>query len=219
MNPNDAREALARLKRLDKDDWATTWMEQGDKYMATASASESNDRAKAREAYLTAWRLYNFGGWPARDSPGKESSYQKSIDAYRAYARLLEPAAELIEIPFEGKKIVGYLRLPRRPGPHPVLISIGGLDQYKEFSALTLEALVLERGISFFAVDMPGTGEAPVSLDIGAERMYSKLIDVLSARSDLDLEAYRCVRRVHGEFVNHAAIGIWNRPRQWCRQA
>ena len=24
---------------------------------------------------------------------------------------------------------------------------------------------------------------------------------------------------VHGEFVNYAAIGIWNRPRQWCRQA
>jgi hypothetical protein len=25
--------------------------------------------------------------------------------------------------------------------------------------------------------------------------------------------------RVHGEFVNYAAIGIWNRPRQWYRQA
>jgi hypothetical protein len=25
--------------------------------------------------------------------------------------------------------------------------------------------------------------------------------------------------RVHGKFVNHAAIGIWNRPRQWYRQA
>jgi putative tryptophan/tyrosine transport system substrate-binding protein len=24
---------------------------------------------------------------------------------------------------------------------------------------------------------------------------------------------------VHGEFVNYAAIGIWNRPRQWCRRA
>jgi S-(hydroxymethyl)glutathione synthase len=24
---------------------------------------------------------------------------------------------------------------------------------------------------------------------------------------------------VHGEFVNYAAIGIWNRPRQWCRHA
>jgi hypothetical protein len=22
-------------------------------------------------------------------------------------------------------------------------------------------------------------------------------------------------KAVHGEFVNHAAIGIWNRPRQW----
>jgi hypothetical protein len=27
------------------------------------------------------------------------------------------------------------------------------------------------------------------------------------------------VTPVHGEFVNYAAIGIWNRPRQWCRQA
>ena len=27
------------------------------------------------------------------------------------------------------------------------------------------------------------------------------------------------VLAVHGEFVNYAAIGIWNRPRQWCRQA
>jgi DNA invertase Pin-like site-specific DNA recombinase len=24
---------------------------------------------------------------------------------------------------------------------------------------------------------------------------------------------------VHGKFVNYAAIGIWNRPRQWCRHA
>ncbi len=24
---------------------------------------------------------------------------------------------------------------------------------------------------------------------------------------------------VPGEFVNYAAIGIWNRPRQWYRQA
>jgi hypothetical protein len=26
-------------------------------------------------------------------------------------------------------------------------------------------------------------------------------------------------KAVHGEFVNYAAIGIWNRLRQWCRQA
>jgi len=27
------------------------------------------------------------------------------------------------------------------------------------------------------------------------------------------------VTGVHGEFLNYAAIGIWNRPRQWYRQA
>jgi hypothetical protein len=33
------------------------------------------------------------------------------------------------------------------------------------------------------------------------------------------LQAVVELGRVHGEFVNHAAIGIWNRPRQWCRHA
>jgi hypothetical protein len=26
-------------------------------------------------------------------------------------------------------------------------------------------------------------------------------------------------QRVHGEFINYAAIGIWNKPWQWLRQA
>jgi transposase InsO family protein len=42
-----------------------------------------------------------------------------------------------------------------------------------------------------------------------------------------DAPMHRAVQRVgsivsapvHGEFVNYAAIGIWNRPRQWCHQA
>ena len=186
MNPNDAREALARLKSLDKDDWAATWIEQGNRHMAVAKAAEPADRAKAREAYLTAWRMYNFGGWPARDSAGKEASYWQSVDAFRNYARLQEPAAELVQIPFENSKIVGLLRLPSGRGPHPVVLLIGGLDQYKEFGSLTLDGPLMDRGIGYLALDMPGTGESPTKLEIGAERVYSKVIDFLSARAVID---------------------------------
>ena len=35
----------------------------------------------------------------------------------------------------------------------------------------------------------------------------------------LFLCVWEMLPRVHGEFVNYAAIGIWNRPRQWYRQA
>jgi hypothetical protein len=33
------------------------------------------------------------------------------------------------------------------------------------------------------------------------------------------LDAITIVRPVHGEFINYAAVGIWNRPWQWCRHA
>jgi len=29
--------------------------------------------------------------------------------------------------------------------------------------------------------------------------------------------AFTNAESVHGEFINCAAVGIWNRPRQWCR--
>ena len=38
-------------------------------------------------------------------------------------------------------------------------------------------------------------------------------------KSNRELRTKEYLTPVHGEFVNYAAIGIWNRPRQWCRQA
>src|SRR5881394_2378247 len=56
----EVREVLSRIKSLDRDDWARSWMQQGDKHVAAAKAA-GTDRAKAREAYLAAWRYYGFG--------------------------------------------------------------------------------------------------------------------------------------------------------------
>jgi hypothetical protein len=45
-----------------------------------------------------------------------------------------------------------------------------------------------------------------------------RLGDLLKESSEHSADS-NSLDRVHGEFVNHAAIGIWNRPRQWLRQA
>jgi esterase FrsA len=37
-----------------------------------------------------------------------------------------------------------------------------------------------------FAVDMPGTGEAPIKADVGAERMFSAALDALLSRPEID---------------------------------
>ena len=186
MKPDDAREVLARISSMDRDEWAAQWSAQADRYMAQGKATEATDHAAARAAYISAWRLYMFAAWPARTSPGKQAAYPKSTEAFRAYGRMQDPPMEVVRIPFEGKEIVGYLRLPPVPGPAPVVISTGGLDSFKEYADLMFEPGLRRHGMGIFAMDIPGTGESAVRMEVGAERAYSKVIDVLSARPDID---------------------------------
>src|SRR3981189_2514910 len=69
----EVREVLARIQSLDRDEWARSGMQRGDKHVAVAKAAGS-DRAKAREAYLAAWRYYGFGAWPTQNSEGKREA-------------------------------------------------------------------------------------------------------------------------------------------------
>jgi pimeloyl-ACP methyl ester carboxylesterase len=99
--------------------------------------------------------------------------------------RFFDPPVEIVRIPFEGKEIVGYLRLPKDVRPAPLVFSISALDSRKEDS--------LERGVDFvahgvavFAVDMPGTGEAPIKAEVNGERMFSRALDALAQRPEID---------------------------------
>jgi esterase FrsA len=90
-----------------------------------------------------------------------------------------------VRIPFEGKELVGYLRLPAGVRPAPLVFGINGLDSRKEDVAANTEEY-LKRGIGVFAIDMPGTGEAPVLIDVGSERMFSRALDWLQTRPEID---------------------------------
>jgi 2,6-dihydroxypseudooxynicotine hydrolase len=83
--------------------------------------------------------------------------------------------------------MVGVLRLPAGPGPHPAMIMIPGLDSAKEELRST-EELFLERGIATFSVDGPGQGEAEYDLAIRGdwEVPGAAIIDRLSAEAAID---------------------------------
>ena len=183
--PGEVREALARLSSLDRDEWAASWSQIGDRYM---SEGETLGRGtpRAREKFMAAWRYYSFARWPVPLSPGKERAYGAAMQAFLAAAESLDPKLEVVRIPFEGSEIGGYLRLPANArGPVPVIISIGGLDSRKE-DMIERFAALLPHGIGCFGFDQPGTGEAPVPLAPGSERMFSRAIDYLCERSDVD---------------------------------
>ena len=186
LDPADVREAFAAIKTTDNNEWAAGFSAVADRYMAQAKAAEASDPAKASALYVRAWRLYSFGRWPVPASEGKKHAYAKALEAFLAHARLQDGPLEVVRIPFENSEIVGYLRLPKNTnGPFPVVIAISGLDSRKEDLSENFGA-ILPYGIGFIGIDSPGTGQAPIRASETSERMFSKVIDYLQTRPEVD---------------------------------
>lgn len=186
LDPADVREAFNSIHTRDKDEWAAGFMAVADRYMSEGKKLEAADREKANADYIRAWKLYSFGRWPVPTSPGKQRSYEKALEAFRAHARFLDPPLQVVRIPFEGKEIIAYMRLPKDGhGPVPMVIAINGLDSRKEDLSESF-AGILPFGIGFLAVDGPGTGESPIKVTENAERMVSRVIDYLQDRPEVD---------------------------------
>jgi len=186
LDPADVREAFVSIHTRDKDEWAAAFMAVAERYMAEGRSLEKTDPIHANAAYIRAWRLYSFGRWPVPASPGKQRSYAKAIDAFLAHARFWDPPLEVVRIPFEGKEIIGYLRLPKgAAGPVPLVIAVNGLDSRKEDLSESFGA-ILPYGVGFLAVDGPGTGQAPIKANENADRMLSRVIDYVGARPEID---------------------------------
>ena len=186
LDPADVREAFQSVKTTDKDEWAAAFMGVGDRYMQEGKSLEATDPTKANADYIRAWRLYSFGRWPIPASPGKQRSYEKAIEAFLAHARFYDPPLEVVKIPFEGKEITGYLRIPKNTrGPVPLVIAVNGLDSRKEDLSESFGA-ILPFGVAFLAVDGPGTGQAPIKASETADRMLSRVIDYAQTRPEID---------------------------------
>jgi len=181
----EVKEALGKLKTLDRDEWAAAWSAIGDRHMAQAKQAAS-DKALASKHYKYAFEYYLFARFPLENSPGKEKAYEKALEAFAAYAKIPYPPIEIVRIPFEGKEIVGYLRLPINVRPAPLVVTIGGLDGRKENAAFRNDAY-LAQGVAYLAVDMPGTGQSTIRQVVpGAEREFTRVLDYVATRKDLD---------------------------------
>jgi hypothetical protein len=186
LDPGDVKEAFASIHTKDKDEWAASFMGVADRYMNEAKSLEKTDPAKANADYIRAWRLYSFGRWPIPASPGKQRSYEKAIEAFRAHAKFFDPPLEIVRIPFEGKEIIGYLRIPRNaPAPVPLVFAVNGLDSRKEDLAESFSA-ILPFGVGYLAVDGPGTGQNPIKVSENAERVLSRVLDYIATRPEID---------------------------------
>ena len=113
---------LGRLTSLDPDLWGSEWGKLGARHEANAEELAKLGKKEAGEAYYQAYEYYRIGRYPVPSSPEKMNCYKGALRSFLKAAPYLDPPLERIEIPFEGKKVVGYLQIPRGanrpPGGH-----------------------------------------------------------------------------------------------------
>jgi pimeloyl-ACP methyl ester carboxylesterase len=185
LKPAEVREALAGIHSLERDEWAASWSKIADRYMQKAQAERAGAPAEADKDFLQAWLYYSFARWPVPNSPGKQRAYEQALAAYREHGKLLDPPIEIVRLPFEGGEIVGYVQMPKGAQRAPVIVAVSGLDSRKEDMAERFRPL-LANGIGSLSLDSPGTGEAPLKVAPGAERMLVHAMDVVLQRPDVD---------------------------------
>ena len=178
---------VGRMSSLDPDLWGSEWGKLGSRYEIQGEEQEKRgERDEAGKTYYQAYEYYRIGRYPVPSSPEKMNCYQGALRSFLRAAPYLDPPLERVEIPFEGKKVVGYLQIPKGAQRPPVVMHWGGVDGWKEDRRSSSEALH-KIGLATFTIDMPGAGENPLlGQDPRAERTFSAAIDYLATRKEVD---------------------------------
>ncbi|MEY4074314.1 MAG: hypothetical protein RJA29_1671, partial [Pseudomonadota bacterium] len=93
------------------------------------------------------------------------AAHMKAVECRHLALPYQRPPIRRVEVPYQGKHLAGFLRLPAGAVRPPLLIMVPGLDSAKE-ELEAYEQPFLARGIATLMVDGPGQGEAEYDFPI-----------------------------------------------------
>jgi dienelactone hydrolase len=175
-------------------DWCAAWSSVAGEHEQLGRDALAAGHSRSAGAHLSRAALYyHFAKFLFVEDLGQmRSAHMSAVRCLNDALPHLDPPGRRVEIPFDGSRLAGVLRLPSAPpGPDhsgwPVVIMIPGLDSAKE-ELYTTEELFLDRGLATFSVDGPGQGEAEYDLAIRPdwEVPGAAIIDRLAAEPGLD---------------------------------
>jgi dienelactone hydrolase len=157
------------------------------------AAAQADRKITARDNFFMAAVHWGAAQWPYDENDETNIAYNnKKRECYAKYAALSDHHVEAVWVPFKDKAIPGWLHLPPgySGGRLPVVISVPGMDSYKEIQVALYGDRFLNRGVAVLAIDGPGQYEAPmIGLYFSMENWMAAgpvLVDWIAARSELD---------------------------------
>jgi dipeptidyl aminopeptidase/acylaminoacyl peptidase len=172
-------------------EWLPAWVAHGDRLAEDAADAEAQHRYEtAGELWRRAATSYHFGKFVWMIDLELHAAAARKASAALGHAlRLLDPAAERLEIPFDGAKMIAIYRRPSAANgsPLPLVVIIPGLDSTKE-EFFETEQIFLRRGLATLTLEGPGQGETGFSLPIRPdfETPFGVALDFIEGISGID---------------------------------
>jgi cephalosporin-C deacetylase-like acetyl esterase len=130
------------------------------------AAEQSGDLVTARENYFMASIHWGAAQWPLDTNDEQNRAYNgRKRECYTKYAALADHRVEAAWIPLPGgQQLPAWLHLPQgyQGGRVPVVVSLPGMDSFKEIGVAMYGDRWLSRGMAVLALDGPGQYESPV---------------------------------------------------------
>ena len=181
-------------------------------------AEAAGEVVSARENYFIAAIHWGAAQWPIDEANELNRQYnQNKRDCFGHYAKLADHHVEAVWIPFGSKALPVWFHLPvgYAGGQIPVVVTIPGMDSFKEASVAMYGDSLLNRGFGVLAVDGPGKYESPL-LGIymtveNWEKTGQACMEWLLRRPEVDSQRVGISGRSFGSFG--ATLAAANEPR------
>ncbi len=182
IDVNDFESVLSRT--IEWADWGPNWRAMGGVHETLGDEAASKGHTiSATAAYQRAAWCYHLGKFLWFEDPQLYAFLRdQAVAVYAKTLAHLDPAAERMEIPFEGHTIPGHLRRPHHATTPPLVLIVPGLDSSKE-EMFAIEQEFLVRGMATLSIDGPGQSENSVHFAIRPnwETVITPLLDHLAA--------------------------------------
>ncbi len=175
------------MRGTDPGSWVYEWSQIGQYFADRGEAFAAADEPDAaREAFLTASKFYGIARFPAKTLPGQVDAYNQHLKYYKRAGEYFDPQLVIIDIPYDGQTIQGYLHRPPDVEKPPLILWNGGIDTWKGDVYNNIKPYV-DRGFAVLTFDVLGTGENTAwAAKADSNVLHSAVIDYMQDHPLID---------------------------------
>lgn len=202
------------------DDWFAVWTAMADRLDADGDASAAGGhKVSAREAYIRAATYYQVAYFPLFGRPVDPrlvAAFDKETASFHKAAALMDPAVEVLEIPYQDITLPAYFAKVDDSGrPRPTLACTDGYDSNIQEMFFAHAPAALSRGYNCLLFDGPGQGRVlykqGVPMRPDWEAVVTPVIDYALTRPEIDPKRIALVGWSFGGFLAPRAAAFERR--------